>query len=102
MIYFSLLGNLDEKVSERVLYEILVQVGRIVDLYIPRDKETDRHRGYAFAEYESEEIAEYAVRLFSGLVRLNNKTIKFAVRCLLLCIGSLEGFKSNLLFQSYK
>ncbi|KAG6489480.1 splicing factor 3B subunit 4-like [Zingiber officinale] len=73
------IGNLDEKVSERVLYEILVQVGRIVDLYIPRDKETDRHRGYAFAQYESEEIAEYAVRLFSGLVRLNNKTIKFAI-----------------------
>lgn len=78
------IGNLDEKVSERVLYEILIQVGRVVDLYIPRDKETNRHKGYAFAEYESEEIADYAVRLFSGLVRLHNKTLKFAVRCLFL------------------
>ncbi|CAL9158676.1 unnamed protein product [Musa hybrid cultivar] len=73
------IGNLDEKVSERVLYEILIQVGRVVDLYIPRDKETNRHKGYAFAEYESEEIADYAVRLFSGLVRLHNKTLKFAI-----------------------
>ncbi|XP_008807001.1 splicing factor 3B subunit 4 isoform X1 [Phoenix dactylifera] len=73
------IGNLDEKISERVLYDILIQVGRVIDLYIPRDKETNRHKGYAFAEYETEEIAEYAVKLFSGLVRLNNKTLKFAI-----------------------
>uniref|UniRef100_A0A452Z6A7 RRM domain-containing protein n=2 Tax=Aegilops tauschii subsp. strangulata TaxID=200361 RepID=A0A452Z6A7_AEGTS len=73
------IGNLDEKVSERVLYEILIQVGRVVDLHIPRDKETSRPKGFAFAEYETEEIAQYAVRLFSGLVRLHNRTLKFAI-----------------------
>uniref|UniRef100_A0A8R7K139 RRM domain-containing protein n=1 Tax=Triticum urartu TaxID=4572 RepID=A0A8R7K139_TRIUA len=78
------IGNLDEKVSERVLYEILIQVGRVVDLHIPRDKETSRPKGFAFAEYETEEIAQYAVRLFSGLVRLHNRTLKFAVRFLFL------------------
>ncbi|KAL5230007.1 hypothetical protein ABZP36_028783 [Zizania latifolia] len=72
-------GNLDEKVPERVLYEILIQVGRVVDLHIPRDKETSRPKGYAFAEYETEEIAQYAVRLFSGLVRLHNRTLRFAI-----------------------
>ncbi|KAK1266914.1 hypothetical protein QJS04_geneDACA009102 [Acorus gramineus] len=72
------IGNLDEKVTERILYEILIQVGQIVDLHIPRDKETNRHKGYAFAEYETEEIAEYAIKLFSGLVCLHNKTLKFA------------------------
>ncbi|URE03830.1 hypothetical protein MUK42_22705 [Musa troglodytarum] len=82
------IGNLDEKVSERVLYEILIQVGRVVDLYIPRDKETNRHKGYAFAEYESEEIADYAVRLFSGLVRLHNKTLKFAALVVVTTHGS--------------
>lgn len=65
--------------SDRVLYDILIQAGRVVDLHIPRDKETDRPKGYAFAEYETEEIAEYAVRLFSGLVTLYNRTLKFAV-----------------------
>ncbi|XP_022861502.1 RNA-binding protein 7 [Olea europaea var. sylvestris] len=72
-------GNLDERVSERVLYDILIQAGRVVDLYIPRDKETDKPKGYAFAQYESEEIAEYAVKLFTGLVTLYNRTLKFAI-----------------------
>ncbi|KAG8054552.1 hypothetical protein GUJ93_ZPchr0001g31446 [Zizania palustris] len=73
------IGNLDEKVTERVLYEILIQPGRVVDLYIPRDKETSRPKGYAFAEYETEEITQYAVQLFSGLVQLYGKTLKFAI-----------------------
>ncbi|PON86216.1 Splicing factor-like protein [Trema orientale] len=73
------IGSLDERVTERVLYDILIQAGRVVDLYIPRDKETDKPKGYAFAEYETEEIADYAVRLFSGLVTLYNRTLKFAI-----------------------
>lgn len=74
-------GNLDERVSDRVLYDILIQAGRVVDLHIPRDKDTDKPKGFAFAEYESEEIADYAVRLFTGLVTLYNRTLKFAVYC---------------------
>ena len=73
------LGNLDEKVSDRVLYDILIQAGRVVDLHIPRDKESGKPKGFAFAEYESEEIANYAVKLFSGLVNLHKRTLKFAV-----------------------
>ncbi|XP_019163854.1 PREDICTED: RNA-binding protein 7 [Ipomoea nil] len=72
-------GNLDERVSDRVLYDILIQAGRVVDLHVPRDRETDKPKGYAFALYETEEIAEYAVKLFSGLVTLYNKTLKFAI-----------------------
>ena len=72
-------GNLDERVSDRVLYDILIQAGRVVDLHIPRDRETEKPKGYAFAEYEAEEIADYAVKLFSGLVTLYNRTLKFAV-----------------------
>lgn len=73
------IGNLDEKVSERVLYEILIQAGHVVDLHVPTDKESNSCKGYAFAEYETEEIAQYAVRLFSGLVRINGKTLKFVI-----------------------
>ncbi|XP_026446722.1 RNA-binding protein 7-like isoform X1 [Papaver somniferum] len=72
-------GNLDERVSERVLYDILIQAGRVVDLHIPRDRESNRPKGYAFAEYETEEIADYAVRLFTGLVTLYNRSLKFAI-----------------------
>ncbi|KAG2401755.1 hypothetical protein LR48_Vigan02g192000 [Vigna angularis] len=73
------IGNLDERVTERVLYDILIQAGRVVDLHIPKDKETEKPKGYAFAEYETDEIADYAVRLFSGLVTLYNRTLKFAM-----------------------
>lgn len=73
------IGNLDERVSDRVLYDILIQAGRVVDLHIPRDKETNKPKGYAFAEYETEEVADYAVKLFSGLVTLYNRTLKFAI-----------------------
>ncbi|CAK8573234.1 unnamed protein product [Lathyrus sativus] len=72
------IGNLDERVTERVLYDILIQAGRVVDLHIPKDKETEKPKGFAFAEFETEEIADYAVKLFSGLVTLYKRTLKFA------------------------
>ncbi|XP_020987251.1 protein HSH49 isoform X1 [Arachis duranensis] len=72
------IGNLDERVTDRVLYDILIQAGRVVDLHIPKDKESEKPKGFAFAEYETEEIADYAVKLFSGLVTLYNRTLKFA------------------------
>ncbi|XP_028222939.1 splicing factor 3B subunit 4-like isoform X3 [Glycine soja] len=72
------IGNLDERVTDRVLYDILIQAGRVVDLHIPKDKESEKPKGFAFAEYETEEIADYAVRLFSGLITLYNRTLKFA------------------------
>lgn len=70
-----LVGNLDEKVTDRVLYDILIQAGPVIHLHIPRDRETDKPKGFAFAEYETEEIANYAVRLFSGLVTLYNLSL---------------------------
>ena len=73
------IGNLDERVTDRVLYDILIQAGRVVDLHIPKDKESEKPKGFAFAEYETEEIADYAVKLFSGLVTLYNRTLKFAI-----------------------
>lgn len=73
------IGNLDERVSDRVLYDILIQAGRVVDLHIPRDRETSKPKGYAFATYESEEVAEYAVKLFSGLVTLYKRPLKFGI-----------------------
>ncbi|KAG6546859.1 hypothetical protein Mapa_011475 [Marchantia paleacea] len=73
------IGNLDERVDERLLYEIMVQAGPLVEVYIPRDKESKRHKGYGFAEYRSEESAQYALNLFSGLVTLYNRTLRFAI-----------------------
>lgn len=65
--------------NKKVLYEVLVQVGHLADLQIPWDQETNCQKGYAFVEYETEEISEYVVSLFSGLVHLHNKILKFEV-----------------------
>eukprot|EP01018_Ginkgo_biloba_P035092 Gb_31777 [translate_table: standard] len=73
------IGNLDEKVEERVLYEIMIQAGPVVELYIPRDKDSKRHKGYGFAEYLTESDAHYAIKLFSGLVCLHNRPLRFGI-----------------------
>ncbi|KAI5055980.1 hypothetical protein GOP47_0029501 [Adiantum capillus-veneris] len=73
------IGNLDDKVDERVLYEIMVQAGPLVDIYVPRDKETKRHKGYAFAEFTCERSAQYAVSLFTGIVSLQKKVLRFSI-----------------------
>lgn len=73
------IGNLDERVDERILYEIMIQAGPLVDVHIPRDNEAKKHRGYGFAEYTTESNAQYAVRLFSGLVCLHNRPLRFQI-----------------------
>lgn len=72
-------GNLDDRVTERVLYDIMVEAGRVSDVYIPKDKETKKSKGYGFAEFETEEGAQYALKLFSGLVVLFNRSVRLAM-----------------------
>ncbi|KAJ3678023.1 hypothetical protein LUZ60_001826 [Juncus effusus] len=78
-IVAAIFCNLDERVTEKVLHEIAIQAGRVIDIHIPTNKETNKHKGYAFVEYESAEIAEYAIKLFSGLVKLYNRPVRFAM-----------------------
>ncbi|KAL3699987.1 hypothetical protein R1sor_018009 [Riccia sorocarpa] len=73
------IGNLDERVDERLVYEIMIQAGPVLRIYIPRDKESKRHKGYGFAEYESAESAQYALNLFSGLVSFYNRPVHFGI-----------------------
>ena len=57
----------------------MIQAGPLVDIHIPRDKSTGQHRGFGFAEYETEESAIYAVHLFTGTVCLFNRMPRFQV-----------------------
>lgn len=74
-----MIGNLDDRVDERVLYEIMVQAGPLVEVYIPRDKDSKRSKGYGFTEFKTEESADYALRLFSGLLSLYNRPLRISV-----------------------
>ncbi|KAM0828938.1 hypothetical protein ACQ4PT_067206 [Festuca glaucescens] len=42
-------GNLDAQVSEELLWELFVQAGPVVNVYVPKDRVTNLHQGYGFA-----------------------------------------------------
>lgn len=68
-------GNLDERVSDALVWELFLQAGRIVNVHLPKDRVTQTHQGYGFVEFISEEDAEYAARIMSG-IRLYGKQIR--------------------------
>ncbi|XP_035777908.1 RNA-binding protein 7-like [Anopheles albimanus] len=58
-------GNLSEKVTEELLYELFLQAGPVENVKIPRDSDR-RQRSYAFITYVHECSVEYAIKLFEG------------------------------------
>ncbi|GAQ82015.1 splicing factor 3B subunit 4 [Klebsormidium nitens] len=72
------IGNLDPRVDERLIYELMVQAGPLVDVNIPRDKDKEnRHRGFGFAEFQDPETARYAIELFSNNVSFFSRKLRF-------------------------
>lgn len=69
------IGNLDERVTDSLVWELMLQAGRIVNVHLPKDRVTQSHQGYGFVEFISEEDAEYASRIMNG-IRLYGKPIR--------------------------
>ncbi|KAL7270852.1 Spliceosome-associated protein 49 [Rhizina undulata] len=69
------IGNLDERVSDALVWELMLQAGRIVNVHLPKDRVTQTHQGFGFVEFISEEDAEYAARIMNQ-VRLHGKPIR--------------------------
>ena len=71
------IGNLDERVADSLVWELMLQAGRIAHVHLPKDRVTQTHQGYGFVEFTSEEDADYAakvmnqVRLFGKPIRVN-------------------------------
>uniref|UniRef100_A0A3P8U9Q3 Peptidyl-prolyl cis-trans isomerase E n=1 Tax=Cynoglossus semilaevis TaxID=244447 RepID=A0A3P8U9Q3_CYNSE len=61
-------GGLAEEVDEKVLHAAFIPFGDIIDIQIPLDYETEKHRGFAFIEFE---LAENESELFGRTVRVN-------------------------------
>ncbi|XP_071807405.1 peptidyl-prolyl cis-trans isomerase E-like [Asterias amurensis] len=74
MVY---VGGLAEEVDEKVLQAALIPFGDILDINIPLDYETEKHRGFAFVEFEFSEDAAAAIdnmndsELFGRTIRVN-------------------------------
>lgn len=69
------IGNLDEKVTESIIWELMVQAGPVVNVHLPKDRVTMLHQGYGFCEFSTEDDAEYAVKIMYS-VKLYGKPLK--------------------------
>ncbi|XP_058455023.1 RNA-binding protein 7 [Malaya genurostris] len=58
-------GNLSEKVTEELLYELFLQAGPLEMVKIPKDNDK-RQRSYAFITYAHAVSVEYAIDIFEG------------------------------------
>ncbi|KAF5270004.1 hypothetical protein FQR65_LT05803 [Abscondita terminalis] len=70
-------GGLAEEVDEKTLNAAFIPFGDVVDIQIPLDYETEKHRGFAFVEFETAEDAAAAIdnmndsELFGRTIRVN-------------------------------
>lgn len=69
------IGNLDEKVHEELLWELMLQCGPVVNVHMPKDKVTGKTSGYGFVEFRGEEDAEYCIKIMN-MVKLYGKPLK--------------------------
>ncbi|CAG09903.1 unnamed protein product, partial [Tetraodon nigroviridis] len=71
------IGGLAEEVDEKVLHAAFIPFGDLIDIQIPLDYETEKHRGFAFIEFELAEDAAAAIdnmnesELFGRTIRVN-------------------------------
>lgn len=68
-------GNVDQKIDEEVLWELMVQAGPLASVHLPKDKITQQHMGYGFIEYKNEEDADYSIKVLN-MVKLFGKPIR--------------------------
>ena len=70
-------GGLAEEVDEKVVRAAFIPFGDLVDVQIPLDYETEKHRGFAFVEFELQEDAQSAIEnmndseLYGRTLRVN-------------------------------
>ncbi|EDW11008.1 RNA-binding protein 7 [Drosophila mojavensis] len=67
-------SNLDERVTEEILYEVFLQAGPIESARIPLDN-TGRQRNFGFVTYQHKIAVPYAVELYQGLELFQKKLI---------------------------
>ncbi|EGG17979.1 RNA-binding region RNP-1 domain-containing protein [Cavenderia fasciculata] len=76
--------DIDPQVTEALLWELMIQVAPVVKVFMPKDKLTQQHSGRAYVEFQSENDADYAMRILNYIklfgrpiklkkVRINNK-----------------------------
>jgi splicing factor 3B subunit 4 len=68
-------GNIDPQANEELVWELFVQAGPVVNVYLPKDRVTNEHQGYGFVEFRSEEDADYAIKVLN-MVKVFGKPLR--------------------------
>ncbi|KAG7200516.1 hypothetical protein KM043_001080 [Ampulex compressa] len=71
-------GNLSNRVTEEILYELFLQGGPVQRVSIPKDRD-GRQRSYGFVTYKHDVSVSYALDLFDGTM-LFDKPINMKMR----------------------
>ncbi|CAJ0633918.1 9696_t:CDS:2 [Entrophospora sp. SA101] len=69
------IGNLDERCTEALIWELMLQAGPVVNVHLPKDRVTQTHQNYGFCEYMSEDDADYAIKIMNQ-IKLYGKPIR--------------------------
>ncbi|KAK9466444.1 hypothetical protein V1512DRAFT_168943 [Lipomyces arxii] len=69
------IGNLDEEVTDSLIWELMLQAGPVVNVHLPKDRITQQHQGYGFCEFQTELDADYAAKVMNQ-IRLMGKPIR--------------------------
>lgn len=70
-------AHLDEKVTDALLWELMVQAGPVHHVYIPRNRITGAHFGYGFCEFQTQLDAYYCTKVLNA-VQVYNKPLRIS------------------------
>ena len=59
-------GNVNPQTTREVLQQLFSQVGRVLSIFIPLDRDTGRPRGFAFVDYSDSAEAARAIGKLDG------------------------------------
>lgn len=68
-------GNLDDRCTDALVWELMLQAGPVTNVHLPKDRITSSHQGYGFAEFQTEQDADYACKIMNG-IKLFGKPIR--------------------------
>ncbi|CAH1797174.1 unnamed protein product [Owenia fusiformis] len=72
-------GNLDENVTEELLYELFLQMGPLDRIHIPKDKVTQKQKQFGFITFKYEVSVPYAIEMLNG-IRMFGKNLRIKPR----------------------
>ncbi|KAI0201111.1 hypothetical protein F4808DRAFT_139588 [Astrocystis sublimbata] len=68
-------GNIDERATDALIWELMVQAGPVVNVHLPKDRVTQSHQGFGFVEFNGEVDADYAAKIMNS-IRLYGKALR--------------------------